>query len=69
MEHRSQRQRCGDRQARVVWLAASRGARFSLPRRDRRVGKPDRQATALAQNRIVGGRVRGPVPLLPVPLL
>ena len=63
-EHRFQRQRRRDRQARVAWLAASPGPRLRFPRHDCRAGEPDRQAAALPQGGIVGVRVRGPVPLL-----
>jgi len=45
-------------------VATSRGPGLSLPGRDRCVGEPDRRAAALTQGRIVGRRVRGPVPLL-----
>ena len=44
--------------------ATPRGPRFSLPGCDRLLGEPHRQAAALAQRRVIGGRVRGPVPLL-----
>jgi hypothetical protein len=63
-EYRSQRQRRGDRQARVALLAASRGPRFGFPCRNRCVGEPHGQAAPLPQGRIVVSRVRGPVPLL-----
>ena len=62
--HHSRRQRRRDGQAGVVPLTVSRGPWFSCRGRDRRVGEPDRQAAALPQGRIAGGRVRGAVPLL-----
>ena len=58
-----QGQRRRDRQGGVGGLPARRGARFRLPRRDRRLGEPDRQAAAPAQGGVVGGPVRDPVPL------
>jgi AraC-like DNA-binding protein len=41
-EHGPQRQRCGDRQARIAWLAASVGPWLSLSGCDRRTGKARR---------------------------
>src|SRR4051794_40444933 len=62
-EYGFERQRRRDRQIRVVWLPAWRGARLGMPGRDR-LGKPDRQAPALAQGGIVFGPVRHSAPLL-----
>jgi hypothetical protein len=63
-EYSSRRQSRRDGQGRIARLAASGGSCISLPGRDRCVGEPDRQTAALTQDRIVGRRVRGPVPLL-----
>lgn len=63
-EHRPQRQRRCDGQGRIARLTASSGPRLSFSCSDRRAGEPHRQAAALTQSSIVGGRVRDPVPLL-----
>src|SRR5215212_3276974 len=63
-EYGFERQRRRDRQIRVVWLPAWRGARLGMPGRDRGWREPDRQAPALAQGRVVFGPVRDPAPLL-----
>src|SRR5215203_2914350 len=63
-EHGLEGQRRRDRQIRVVRLPARRGARLSLPGRDRLLREPDRQAPALAQGSIIFGPVRHPAPLL-----
>ena len=47
-EYGFERQRRRDRQRRVVRLTARRGAGLGAPGRDRRLGKPDCQAAALA---------------------
>jgi hypothetical protein len=62
-EYGLERQRRRDRQRRVTRLTAPRGAGLGVPGRDRRLGKPDCQAPALAQGRIVFGPVRDPAPL------
>ena len=63
-EHRTQRQRRRDRQSRVAGLPTPRGARLGFPGRDRLLGEPHRQAAALTQRHVVGGRVLRPVLLL-----
>src|SRR5437868_15352210 len=63
-EDRPQCQRRRDRQRRVTWLAAARGAGLGLPRRNRGFRKPDGQAPALAQGDVIGRPIRHSVPLL-----
>src|SRR5215218_11177646 len=63
-EHSFEGQGRRDRQIRVVWLAARRGAGLRLPGRNRRLREPDRQAPALAQGGIILGPVRDLVLLL-----
>jgi hypothetical protein len=58
-EDSTQRQCRGDRQSRIVRLTAPRGPRLSAPGRDRLVGEPDRQTSALLSS----------VSLLDVPLI
>ena len=62
-EHRPQGQRGCDRQGRIVRLAATGDPWRDLSRGDRLVRKPNRQAPALAQGRIVVRPVGHPAPL------
>jgi hypothetical protein len=48
----------------VVRLSTARGPWFSAPSRDRGLGKPDREAPALAQGGIIFRPIRDLVPLL-----
>jgi hypothetical protein len=63
-EHRPQRQRCPDRQSRIVGLTTACGAGLGPPGGNRLIGEPDREASALAQGRVILGPIRDPVPLL-----
>src|SRR6266478_6686024 len=63
-EHHAQRQRCRNRQGRIVGLTAPRGPWFGAPGRDRLVAEPDRQTATLAQSSIIFRPVRYPI-LLP----
>src|SRR3954468_15201556 len=57
-EHGLERQPRQDRQVGILGLPAPTGAPLGLPRRDRRVRKPDRQAAAPAQALVVITPVR-----------
>src|SRR3954466_2341815 len=59
-EHGLERQRRQDRQVGIRGLPAPTGAPLGLPRRDRLVRKPDRQAAAPAQALVVLAPVRDP---------
>ena len=59
---RAHRQRRGDRQGRVMRLAARRGSRLRPPRLDRLVRKPDGQAASPLQCRVILRPVRDPIP-------
>ena len=61
-EHRTERERRQDRERRIPGLPAAGRARLGRPRRDRLVGKPHREAAALAQAGVVGWPVRHPAP-------
>src|SRR6267378_240158 len=63
-EHHAQRQRCRNRQGRIVGLTAPRSPWFGAPSRDRLVAEPDRQTATLAQSSIIFRPVRYPI-LLP----
>ena len=63
-EHGPERQPCQDCQRRVPGLPARDRARLCPPPLDRVVREPNRQAAALAQGRIMYGRVRELVFLL-----
>ena len=63
-EHGMQRQRRRDCQARVAGLPPSRGPGLGFPGRGRFLGEPNRQAAALTQGGVVGGRVGRPTLLL-----
>src|SRR5271165_2123178 len=56
------RQRRGDRQGRIVRLAAWRGSRLRSPRLDRLVGKPNGQAAPPLQGSIILRPIRDPIP-------
>ena len=60
-EHRAQGERRQDGERRVAGLPAWGVARRCPPALDRLVREPDSRASALAQGRIVGGRVDGSV--------
>ena len=62
-EDGTQGQRRHDRQRRVVRLTAGCRARCGLPGRDRRLGKPEGQTSALTQRGVILRPVRDPVPL------
>src|SRR5882757_7416767 len=51
----------GDRQGRIIWLAAARGARLRPPRRDRLVREPNGQTATPPQCRVVFRPVRDPI--------
>jgi hypothetical protein len=59
-----QRQRRRDRQRRVAWLAAARGAGLGLPRRNRCFREPDGQSPELAQGDVISRPILHSVPLL-----
>ena len=63
-EHRPERQRRGDCQARVAGLPTPRGPPLRLSGCDRLLGEPHPQAATLPQRRVAGRRVRCPVLLL-----
>ena len=54
MEDDAQRQGHLDRHSRIPRLAARRGARRCLPRRNGIVAEPDGQTTTLAKARLIG---------------
>jgi hypothetical protein len=57
-EHGAQRQCRRDRQGGIARLAAGRDAPLGVPRGDRRLAEPDREAAALAQGRVIRRPVR-----------
>ena len=60
-ENRAQGERCQDREGRAAGLPAWSGARLCPPVVNRLIREPNREAPALAQSCVVGGRVGDPV--------